>query len=263
MKQWRHYLQGANHKVLIQCNNKNLEYFQTSEVLYQRQTRLAEILSSYDYVIEHLQGKKTPGVEQSRRPDYEISYEGPTMRLLETLVTTTVELYHDLLQEIKTAHAIDKSAADVKFRITGTPIVDIPDQERIDVFEEDTSNKMKVTTRVLTYNGRIYIQIDDLLLNKVISCFHGNPECGHFRSLKTAELVTWDFYWPAMDPTIRKYIAGCDQCRQIEAQRHAHYGTTIPLPPLSPPWEGVTMDCVMDIPESTVSGNMGILVVID
>jgi len=30
MKQWRHHLQGANHKVLIQCDHKNLEYFQTS-----------------------------------------------------------------------------------------------------------------------------------------------------------------------------------------------------------------------------------------
>ena len=39
MKQWRHYLEGANHKVLIQCDHKNLEYFQTSKVLSQRQAR--------------------------------------------------------------------------------------------------------------------------------------------------------------------------------------------------------------------------------
>jgi len=56
MKQWRHYLEGANHMVLIWCNHKNLEYFQTSKVLSQRQARWAEILSSYDFVIEHLEG---------------------------------------------------------------------------------------------------------------------------------------------------------------------------------------------------------------
>jgi hypothetical protein len=33
MKQWRHYLEGTNHKVFIQCDYKNLEYFQTSKVL--------------------------------------------------------------------------------------------------------------------------------------------------------------------------------------------------------------------------------------
>jgi len=56
MKQWRHYLEGANHRVLIQCDHKNLEYFQTSKVLTHRQARWAEILSSYDFVIEHLAG---------------------------------------------------------------------------------------------------------------------------------------------------------------------------------------------------------------
>jgi hypothetical protein len=30
LRQWRHYLEGANHKILIQCDHKNLEYFQTS-----------------------------------------------------------------------------------------------------------------------------------------------------------------------------------------------------------------------------------------
>jgi hypothetical protein len=33
MKQLRHYLEGANHQVLIQCDHKNLEYFQTTKVL--------------------------------------------------------------------------------------------------------------------------------------------------------------------------------------------------------------------------------------
>jgi hypothetical protein len=58
MKQWRHYLEGTNHQVLIQFYHNNLEYFQTSEVLSHRQARWAEILSSYDFVIEHLEGMK-------------------------------------------------------------------------------------------------------------------------------------------------------------------------------------------------------------
>jgi hypothetical protein len=48
MKQWRHYLEGAIHKVLIQCDHQNLEYFQTPKVLSRRKARCAEILSSYD-----------------------------------------------------------------------------------------------------------------------------------------------------------------------------------------------------------------------
>jgi len=263
MKQWRHYLEGANHKVLIQCDHKNLEYFQTSKVLSRRQVRWAKIISSHDFVIEHLEGKKNLADGPSRRPDYEIGYERLTARLLATLATNTVEPYDNLLQEIKTAQAIDALAANVKRRIVGTPIVDIPDLQRIDELEEDSRNEWKVTTKVLTYEGRIYVPKDDLLCNKVISLFHKNPESGHFGVFKTAELVSRDFYWPAMDPTVRKYIAWCELCHRIKAPRHAHYSTNMPLPPPSWPWEGVTMNFVTDLPESTASGYTGILVIVD
>jgi hypothetical protein len=132
LKQWRHYLEGANHKVLIQCDHKNLEYFQTSKVLSRRQAKWAEILSSYDFVIEHLEAKKSTADGPSRRPDYKIGYERPTAQLLVTLATTTVEPIDDHLQEINPAQVIDALVADVKRRIVGTPIVDIPNLERID-----------------------------------------------------------------------------------------------------------------------------------
>jgi len=139
MKQWRHYLEGANHKVLIQCNHKNLEYFQTSKVLSRRQARWEEILSSSDFVIKHLEGNKNPADGPSGRPNYELGYLRQTARLLENLVTNTVESYNDLLQEIKTAQAIHAWAGDGKRRIVGTPIVDIPDLPRIDELEHHSS----------------------------------------------------------------------------------------------------------------------------
>jgi hypothetical protein len=154
-------------------------------------------------------------------------------------------------------------AADVQRRIVDTPIVDIPDLQRIDELEEASRNEWKVTTNVLTYEGRIYVPKDDLLRNKVISRFHDNPDSGHIGALKTAELVPRDFYWPTMDATVRKYIAGCEPCHRLKAPRHAHHGTNMPLPPLSRPWEGVTRDFVMDLAESTASGYTGILVIID
>ena len=43
-KQWRHYLEGANFKVLILCDHKNLEYFHNFKVLSRRQARWSENL---------------------------------------------------------------------------------------------------------------------------------------------------------------------------------------------------------------------------
>ena len=58
LKQWQHNLQGANDKVIILWNYKNLEYLQTSKVLASRQGRWSDILSTYSCVVEHLEGTK-------------------------------------------------------------------------------------------------------------------------------------------------------------------------------------------------------------
>jgi len=90
LKQWRHYLEGANYKILIWCDHKNLEYFQTSKLLSRRQARWSEILSAYDFVIEHLEGTSNTADSTSRRPNYEIGYERPVARLLATAPNGTI-----------------------------------------------------------------------------------------------------------------------------------------------------------------------------
>jgi hypothetical protein len=81
----------------------NLVYFQTSKELSCRQARWGEILSSYDFVIKHLDGQKNPDNGASRRPDNEIGYKRHTTRRVATLATTTVQPYNDLLQEFEMA----------------------------------------------------------------------------------------------------------------------------------------------------------------
>lgn len=116
-----------------------------------------------------MEERKNPADGPSRRRDYNIGYKRPTAWLLATLAAYTVEPYNDLLEELKTAQAIGALAADVKYRIVGTPIVNIPDLQRINELEEVSSNQWRVTTGVLTYDGRRYLAKDELLRHKVIS----------------------------------------------------------------------------------------------
>ena len=174
MKQWRHYLEGANHKVLIQSDHQNLEYFQTSEVLSRWQARWVEILSSYDFVIEHQDGKKNTADGPSRRPGYEIGYEHMTAKLLATLAATTItESYDDLLPEIKAAQLTDLLTTEIRPTL-------------VDVSTADESQWRSIDG-ALTYEGRIYVPA--ALRCRVTSLFHDNPESGHVGVLKTAELV--------------------------------------------------------------------------
>jgi hypothetical protein len=252
MKQWRHYLEGANHKVLIQCDHKNLEYFQTSKVLSRRQARWADILSSYDFVIEHLEGKKNAADGPSRTPDYEIGYEREIARLLAAI---TVEPYDDLLPAIKAAQGTDSLAISMKLKITDTSIIGNLEAKIAG------ESQWSLIAGALTNEGRVYVL--EALQSKVISHFHDNPEAGHFGAHTTAQLVSRVFHWATMDATIGNYVAGFRPCHGIRLQGHAHHGLKWPLSPRSRPWEVVAMDFVTDVPKSTASGYIGILVIVN
>jgi hypothetical protein len=104
---------------------------------------------------------------------------------------------------------------------------------------------------------------NDTLGSDMFSLFHDNPESSHFGALRTAELISRDFHWPGIDATAQKYIAGCVVYHRIKAPRHARHGGNMPMLPTYRPWEGVRMDFVSDLSESTASGFARILVVID
>ena len=137
----------------------------------------------------------------------------------------------------------------------------INDTSSIGNLDAKTGEQWRRVAGALTYEGRIYVP--EALQSKVISLFRNKPESGHFGAPKTAELVSRDFYWPAMDTTVRKYIAGCELFHLIKAPRHARHGLNMPLQQPSQLWEGVTMDFGTDLPELTTSGHTEILVVVD
>jgi hypothetical protein len=121
----------------------------------------------------------------------------------------------------------------------------------------------KVLAGVLTYEGRIYVPATDSLCGKVFILFLDNPESGHFGAPNTTELVSRDFYWPAMDLCVRKYVSSCAVCHRIKSPRHTRHAIKMSLQTPSQPWKGVTMDFVTDLPNSTESGYTGILVIVD
>jgi hypothetical protein len=56
LKEWRRYLEGAKHSILVFSDHKNLEYFTTTKVLNHHQARWAQELASYDFKIVYHPG---------------------------------------------------------------------------------------------------------------------------------------------------------------------------------------------------------------
>ena len=57
LEKWRHFLEGAQHRVEICMDHKNLEYFMTAKKLNHRQAHGSLYLSRFDFVMHHCPGK--------------------------------------------------------------------------------------------------------------------------------------------------------------------------------------------------------------
>jgi hypothetical protein len=51
----------------------------------------------------------------------------------------------------------------------------------------------------------VYVPNSQGLQAKVTALHHDTPESGHFGALKTAELISRNFYWPALPTYVRQY----------------------------------------------------------
>ena len=69
-KQWRHYLEGARHQILVLTDHHNLKKFIETKQLSGRQIRWAQELSRYNFIIDYRAGRKNPADGPSRRLDY-------------------------------------------------------------------------------------------------------------------------------------------------------------------------------------------------
>jgi hypothetical protein len=69
-KQWRHYLDGAQHTIQVLTDHSNLRGMRAVQRLNPRQARWAMYLAAFDFEVEHFPGKSNPADGPSRRADY-------------------------------------------------------------------------------------------------------------------------------------------------------------------------------------------------
>jgi len=71
LKEWRHFLEGAQHPVEIWTDHKNLEYFITAKKLNHRQACWSLYLARFDFKLTHHPGRSIGKPNAlSRRPDH-------------------------------------------------------------------------------------------------------------------------------------------------------------------------------------------------
>lgn len=109
------------------------------------------------------------------------------------------------------------------------------------------------------WHGLIYIP--KTLRNKIIQLHHDTLTSGHPGQANTLERVLRNYYWPRIIKDIKKYIEECDMCQKNKIKRHKLYRLLQEIEAPEYPWQWITMDYIVKLPES--NNYNAILVVMD
>jgi hypothetical protein len=120
---------------------------------------------------------------------------------------------------------------------------------------------LTLSEELLWYNGRLYIPNDNELRLRLTLHDHDSKVAGHWGQAKTLELMTRNWYWPKMEEFVDNYVSSCDPCQHNKSRRHKRFGLLQPLELAYAPWTSISMDFIVDLPES--AGCTQIWVIVD
>ena len=113
---------------------------------------------------------------------------------------------------------------------------------------------------ILYHQGKIYVPDSDLCRHISALC-HDSKIAGHLGRWKTLELVSRNYQWPQMSRYISKYVSTCDTCLHTKVSRQPPVGELNPLSVADAPWDTISVDFIVELPES--EGKDAIMVVVD
>jgi hypothetical protein len=99
LKEWKHYIQGSGHMMIVYSDHKNLTYFQTAQKLNDRQARWLLYLSGFDLKLIHLLGTKM--VQSDALQDWKIEeIDGQKMIFFKgkNYILKDLELWQDIVK---------------------------------------------------------------------------------------------------------------------------------------------------------------------
>lgn len=228
-KHWSHWLHSALHKVIINIDHNNLKPFLFTKILFRRQARWLQHLSTFNVEIKHRPGWKNPTDGPSRQPNYKLKLkklmelnntlrrfliQGATWIQQEQNITLAFIQQQevplsDILNEQTTAHQRPPSIIDRVQEI-------MSDHPKKLILLTDNNKFWSIDKGLLFYKERLYVSEDESLCFYILQQFHDSPAEGHMGIRKTQDIISKWFYWSTMRSDILQYCQLCEACKWMK-----------------------------------------------
>jgi hypothetical protein len=236
LKEWRVYLQGAKHQILVKTDHQNLTYFTTTKVLTRRQARWYEELAQYDFRIEHQKGTDNGQADAlSRRPDYAEGLVPPEGQLLRQLEDGTL---------IRNQRQLALLAETLDTRILASYEDDAMAQQ---LRQANEPHVQTTGEGYILFYGKVYLPKSQV--HRILHQCHDQQ--GHMGYQKTWRKIRTLYYFPRMKDVVKSYVLRCPKCWHNRPIRREPYGKMQIMAAPGRPWEIVAMDWLSGLPPST------------
>jgi hypothetical protein len=97
---------------------------------------------------------------------------------------------------------------------------------------------------------KVYVPNIPSLKSKLIEEFHNTA--GHPDHERTHSVILRSFYWPNLRKDVKSFVKLCVKCQKIKPRTDKPYGSSMPLPVPTRPWDSVSMDFITSLPNVDV-----------
>ena len=272
-KEWRRYLEGARHKIIVFTDHRGLEWFAANKPLNRRQARWALELDGYDFQIIYRPGvKNTKPDALSRRAEHRPEKGGHEYQPVEHVLKPgqwNPGNYQDVvLSSIQFVglRPVVKLSKWLEEKIVANAADDLTWQEQYEKAMNDGALEGKFTANItyrdgmLYRKGKIWVPSDPSLRKQIMESEHDSRVAGHMGMDKTSELIDRNFYWPGMAGDIEDFVRSCEDCQKNKAPHHKRHGTLHPLELAYAPWDSISMDYITQLPKSNGCSTVWVIV---
>jgi len=266
LEQWRPECEGTAYPLQLITDHKNLEYFMTKKLLNRRQARWSEFLTCFDYQIVYRPGKSNGKADAwTRRPEDLPERGDERLKSMEQVVLKPQNLPKELRLLVDSPPAQGHpSISDLMFGVYET------DPLRGSILEAIRTNGSPRDVTIaecaeqdgtIQYRWKCYVPESHQRRLRLIQEHHDTALAGHPGRAKMFDLLDRQYYWKDMWKQVNQYIRNCHSCQRSCSSRHSTFGVLRLLSVPEKPWEDISMDFVVGLPEC--EGFDAIWVVVD
>ena len=197
-QQWRNYLEGSTHAVLVLSDHKNLEYFATTKQLTRRQVRWSEYLSGFNYLIRYRAGRLGTKPDALTRQD-DVYPHGDNVYTL-----ANPHNFQSIFKPSQLLRAVVLDSAALLVSIKQGLAMDLIAQVHLRCLRAhqlhpdsmDDPWSLSKDGEFLLFKGALFVPDHADVRLDVLQSYHDHCLAGHPVIGKTVSNIRCQFYWP-------------------------------------------------------------------